>query len=394
MNTRPILFILLCICLVHKGNAQCGTTGDTLVVNTVDELIALTPCDTILGSLLIHQWDISDLEPLANLIYVEEHFILSENISLLNINDLSNLVTVGGNLEFKSNFTLASLSGLESLSNLGGDLVLDGNITLEEIDAFVGLTELQGNLFVVENHVIGNLDGLQNIESVEGNVILQQQNLVLSDLSGLNSLVSVEGAFFVSLPALTTISGLESLNYVGGDFELSNMDLLANLDELVSLMAVEGTLSIHNNSSLVNINGIESLESVGQNLAIHDNAALSTCCGILPVIIENGIVGEIIFANNNSGCNGTLEIELACAEFIEDVKSLELEFICNSSRRQIRFRTNDHAVYYLWSLSGAELARGVCTPFESAVIDLPQSGLYGLSVHSGNDVIVRRFIIQ
>lgn len=393
MNTRTILFILLGICLVHNANSQCGTTGDTLVVETVDELIALTGCDTIHGSLLIHQWDISDLEPLANLTHVEENLILTENISLLNIHDLSGLVAVGGNLEFRSNFTLSSLEGLESLHTLGGDLIFDGNITLEEIDALSGLSALNGDLIIAENHVVEDLNGLLNIESIEGNVILSQQNVVLSDLTGLNSLVSVEGAFFVSLPALTTLSGLESLNYVGGDFELSNMDLLANVDELVSLMAVEGTLSIHNNSSLVNVNGIESLESVGQNLAIHDNPALSTCCGILPIMIENGVVGEVTLANNNTGCNGTEEIELACAEFIGDVENLELEFICNSSRRQIRFRTNDNAVYYLWSLSGAQLESGYCTPFETIVIDLPQSGLHGLSVHSGNDVIVRRFAV-
>ncbi|MFT6726714.1 MAG: hypothetical protein ACJAV7_001164, partial [Flavobacteriales bacterium] len=295
--------------------------------------------------------------------------------------------------EFKSNFTLASLNGLESLSHLGGNLALEGNITLQEIDAFSGLTQILGDLIIAENHVVGNLGGLQNIESVEGNIVLSPQNLVLSDLSGLNALVSVEGAFFVSLPALTTLTGLESLNYVGGDFELKSMDLLANADELVSLMAVEGTLSIHNNSSLVNVNGLESLESIGQNLAIHDNPALAMCCGILPVISENGVVGEVTLVNNNSGCNEVEEIELACAEFVEDIQNLELEFICNSSKRQIRFRTNDNAVYYLWSLSGAEMERGVCTPFESSVINLPQSGLHGLSVHSGKDVIVRRFAV-
>ncbi len=393
MNTRTILFTLLCICLVHKANAQCGTTGDTLVVETVDELLALSSCDSIRGSLYIHQWDISDLEPLANLSFIEEDFILSENISLLNIHDLSNLTWIGGSLRIETNFTLASLEGLEGLEYLGGNLILDGNITLETVAAFGGLTELHGDLIVTENHVLDDFSGLHNVESINGNVILNNLNLVLSDLTGLNSLTSIEGGLFVSLPALTTLSGLENLSYVMGDLELSNMDLLANVDELVSLMAVGGTLNIHHNSSLVNIDGIQSLESVGQNLAIHDNEALSMCCGVLPVLLENGVVGTVNISNNNTGCNGTEEIELACAEFIDDVANLELEFICNTSRREIRFRANDDAVYYLWSLSGAELASGVCKPFETTTISIPVSGLHGLSVHSGSDVIVRRFAV-
>lgn len=242
-----------------------------------------------------------------------------------------------------------------------------------------------------ENHVLADLNGLQGLSSIEGNCILSEQNLVLDDLTGLSQVTAIEGALFISLPNLIELNGLNNVQYVGGDLELSDMILMSNLDPLESLSAVGGSVAIHFNASLGNVNGLYSLESVGQNLAIQNNSALSTCCGVLPVIEENGVVGEVILELNSDGCNSEEEIALDCMESVHELTSLELSFITNQKRREARIQSNLDAEYELWSMDGKEIAQGKLIQGQNTTLAIDRAGLYGMSVYSNGQVVVRRF---
>ncbi|MCB0761049.1 MAG: hypothetical protein KDC12_05950 [Flavobacteriales bacterium] len=393
MNLRAITFGVCLILLMHKANAQCGETGTTLLIETEASLLELAGCDTIYGSLHIHQWDISDVDALSSLQFVEGDLILEENISLLNIEGLSALTHIGGNLELISNFTLASLNGLQNLVYVGGDLRLDGNITLEEIDALSGVTHVGGDIRVMENHVLQNLHGLSGISAVEGNLILNEQNLILNSLQGLSNVTSVGGALFISLPALLSLDGLQNLTWVGGDLEIRDMVLLANVNPLESLISIGGTLTIAQNSSMVHINGLYSLESVGQNLSIHNNTALGTCCGVLPVIEEDGVFGTVMLNLNGNGCNTIEEIALDCAELIGEHSLPELTVVVNQHQKHVRVTCTEDGVYRLWSADGRIHETGKVNKGEQQIIQLPSAGIFGVTMVTQDVALTRKVAI-
>jgi hypothetical protein len=294
--------------------AQCGVTGDTIFVQTYDDLWALNSCDSIWGSLHIQNWDFSHLDSLQNLVWIEEHFIIDQCTSLLNVGGLSNLLEVGGNLMIRNNFTLQGLTGFSSINVLGGDLIIKGNITLVNVNGFSNLEQISGDLKLQENHTLEGLGGLQNVSQVGGDVLIEGQNIVLDDLSGLASLNQILGDLLIALPSGTSLDGLEALQTIGGDLSVTNMLILGNIDGLQGLQHVGGNCELGFNGSLVQIDGFSNLSSVGGDLYIHDNASLFFCCGIEPIIAAGGVDGQIILADNTNGCNSEEAILLACAD--------------------------------------------------------------------------------
>lgn len=309
----PILVLLFSTHCV----AQCGLTGDTLEVYSADDWLQLADCDSVYGSLLIQDWDVSDLSQMGSVVWIEENFILRENISLLNDNDITNLAHVGGDVVYSSNFTLQEINGLANLTHLGGALVFDGNITLESIGPIGAIASIFGDLIIQENHTLEDLGGLSLLEILNGDLFVGHENLILNDFSGLENLNTVEGDFYLSIPSAISVDGFEWLENVNGDMTLENMPLLANLDGFEILHDVSGSLTIQNNGSLVQIDGLSSIDVVGGDLNIHDNTALFWCCGVWPMIIDGSVFGEINIHDNSVNCNSPEEINDYCWVGIE-----------------------------------------------------------------------------
>lgn len=302
---RYLLLILVALCIESVG--QCGLTGDTIEVYTAEDWLQLADCDSVYGSLLIQDWDVSDLSQMQQVVWVEEHLILNENISLLNDDDLSDLTHVGGDLVYSSNFTLLEINGLASLEHLGGDLRLEGNITLETISGIGSISSINGDLVIQENHTLEDLWGLGGVDAVMGNVFIGDENLVLSNLEGLD-LGFIGGDLYVSLPAAIDLTGLEQLGEVHGNMTLENMPLLANVDALDILYMIQGSLNILNNGSLVQIDGLFNLTDLWGDMNIHDNPSLFLCCGVYPLLTDGVFYGEANIHDNSSNCSSVDEI--------------------------------------------------------------------------------------
>jgi hypothetical protein len=292
--------------------------GDTLEVYSADDWLQLVDCDSVFGSLLIQDWDVSNLDGLAELVWIEEHLILNENISLLNDDGLANLEHVGGNLMFSSNFTLQSINSLNSVEYVGGSLMFEGNITLVDISSFENIDLIAGDLIVRENHTLAVLDGFNSLTDIEGDLILDHQNLVLNDFTGLSQLENIGGDLLIELPEAFHLEGFTALAQVSGDFELRDMPLLGNVNGIEALTSIGGSLKIFDNGSLVQVDGLTMLNSIGGNLEVHDNPSLFWCCGLENVLVNGSISGTVDLSNNSSSCESEVIILENCQEGIED----------------------------------------------------------------------------
>ncbi len=136
---------------------------------------------------------------------------------------------------------------------------------------------------------ITNLDSLYVIEKV-GRLVIQY-NPVLTDITGLSNLVSVEnscslaGVVIDGNNLLADLNGLNSLVSVVGTLEISSNTMLANIDALSNLTSVSGGdlfsgITIESNASLENVDGLSGLSTLGTSLAIRGNPALANLEGV------------------------------------------------------------------------------------------------------------------
>ncbi|MDB4303639.1 T9SS type A sorting domain-containing protein [Desulfosarcina sp.] len=114
-------------------------------------------------------------------------------------------------------------------------------------------------------------------------------------------------------PALASLAGLESLNYIGGEFWIQNNEQLEEISSLSSLNTVGEITGIIYNSSLCCLSGLDNInpESIF-NLTIHNNPVITTCAieSICAYLVNPA--GNIEIYDNASGCNSQLEVEEAC----------------------------------------------------------------------------------
>lgn len=295
---------------------QCGQTGDTLFVYADEDWAQLLECDSVYGSLEISHWDISNLDNLLDLVWIEEHLILDENISLLNDDGLSGIQHIGGDLVYANNFTLQEINSLAGLQSLGGSLVFDGNITLISIDGFENLSTIQGDLIFRENHTLEACNGLQNLTAVEGDLEFESQNLVLNNFDGLDALQSVGGDVSISLPLLLAVDGLNAIQTIGGSLTVNDMTLCANIEGLGALESVGEDLLINDNTGMVHVNGLTSLLFVGGDVDVSDNPSLFLCCGLQPLLSDGTVDGITLVEENGFNCDSPEEILEECAESV------------------------------------------------------------------------------
>lgn len=322
---KEYTLVLLLLLPVHFF-AQCGESGDTLLVESPEALSALAGCTTISGSLLISDPDFIHLDDLLGLESVEEHLIIDGNISLQSLAGLAELVSVGGNLELKSNFTLQSSAGLGLLESVGGDFILDGNITLISTNGFESLTSIGGDVIFRDNHTLEDVQCFASFSSLPGDLILDYENFILNDLDGLMSMEEIQGDVLIELPALTGVGeSFASLHTVGGDFYLRDIPLLGTLNGMEELQFIGGDLKLENNDSMVSMNGLAGLDEISGSALLENNNALLLCCVLENWELGSVVQGDIVLSSNHPTCNNLESVLENCEPL--SVSELEDDFI-------------------------------------------------------------------
>ncbi len=195
-----------------------------------------------------------------------------------------------------------------------------GDITLTtqaQIDAFPTVypscTVIVGNVLIddILTGDITNLDSLAQIVEIQGNFDISNNNNMLGTLSGLQHLTTVSGNFTIwNNDKLTGIDSLYSLTTVGGNLNIRYNDIITNFNGLRNLTTVEGGVSITNNYDLTDISELQNLETIGGDLYIMTNDVLTNISGLENV---TSIGGSIKIEDNDAltnldGLIGVLEI--------------------------------------------------------------------------------------
>jgi hypothetical protein len=163
-----------------------------------------------------------------------------------------------------------------------------------------------------------NLLGLASLTEV-GYDLTVQSNPLLSSLTGLDSLNTIGGNLLIhNNDSMTNLLGLGSLTEVGNDFAIQSNPALSNFTGLDSLNTIWGNLRIWFNTSLTDISAIENLAYIGSALTIQYNFDLSECDvqSICSYIADPN--GTILIWNNSPGCNSQEEVEEACLTSINE----------------------------------------------------------------------------
>jgi hypothetical protein len=210
------------------------------------------------------------------------------NPLLRDLNGLENLTQIGGTLLIIRNGSLTSLSGLDNLSSIGNDLLIgieyshttkektEGALT--SINALSGLASIGGQLYI-ESTSLTSLTGLDSVFYIGSNINIIG-NKYLSDISGLAKLNSITGTLSIAITAITSLKGLNNVSRISGSVFIGNNHRLKNFEGLENLSYIGTGAWIFDNDSLTSMVGFDNLEYIDGYLDIWDNPSLSSLSGL------------------------------------------------------------------------------------------------------------------
>lgn len=173
---------------------------------------------------------------------------------------------------------LLSLGGTLTGCSLGpiyeGDIYID---RADDVAMYQDVEEVNGNLWIDQSDLT-TLAGLERIEWVGGDLVIggDRGNRSLVSLEGLQNLQRVEGNVSVTdNPVLADLGGLRGLLSTGQAMVIQRNDALSTFG-MTSLESVGSYFTIDTNIGLTNLDGLEGLHDVDFTLAITSNTSLSS----------------------------------------------------------------------------------------------------------------------
>ena len=241
----------------------------------------------------------------------------------INSNNFPNVEYIGGDIRDYSDWADSDFSGFSNLRYVGGNIDIEEG----EVDFFNTLDTIGGDLIFRQYEFSSSplyieITGLNQLEYIGGNFrLLGYEDICAQDLSGLSQLNYIGGDFEFywqyqgsgggdGCPnGITNLDGLQELEHIGGKVRIGQNDIL-DLDFLTSLESVGGNLEITYNG-LQNIEGLNHVIDIGGELMIEGNSNLSECAvqAVCDYINSNGVT---IIADNMVGCNSVQEVEAFC----------------------------------------------------------------------------------
>lgn len=214
---------------------------------------------------------------------------------------------------------VTDLSNLSDLQEIGGSLV----IRQTRLTNLAGLSNLEkmSSINFFENPDLTSLNGLDRLQTVEFGIFIINSP-ILTDLSALSPIKSLEVLRMdnVGVRDLTAFSNIENKSI--GNLFLLNCARLESLQgskwNQISGIQNPGILNITNNNLLTDIDALENVKLIKGTLIIRDNNKLTDCCPITHLIdadTENGQVEDaIIIERNPINCRSAAAVLEVCAE--------------------------------------------------------------------------------
>lgn len=248
---KSIFFVMLLASILSLHAQSCPANLNLTSQSAIDNFIIDYPnCHAISGDLFIGGSNITNLNGLSNLHYVEGMVYIANSPQLQSLSGLDALIDVGENLIITNNNTLINLSGLGSLQSVGG-LRVNNNNNLVQLTGMAQLSSVANNLEVYNNNLLTNLNGLNHVSTIGQDLYIFSNN------------------------ALSSTIGLDNLQVVEHDIDIHSNNQLLNLEGFAALNKVRGSIKIFDNSTLVTVGELTNLEHVGSFIIAYNPQLLS-----------------------------------------------------------------------------------------------------------------------
>jgi hypothetical protein len=222
---------------------------------------------------------LSDLPNLANLAGLDRvraitGDVMLTRLGLTQLSGLQNVAFMGGNLILNDLDSIENLSGLDALASVGNGIQLDGNARLASLSGLGSLTRLRE--FTARDNPL--------LRQCEINGLLAALRLSCSACWGNDEVATCQGAGHclngsVWLQSPVDIQGLSGVTCINGDVTVASGATLTDLSGLDSLISISGNLSIET-TQLTSLHGLEQLATVGGRIWIERNMALTSLAGL------------------------------------------------------------------------------------------------------------------
>ena len=218
------------------------------------------------------------------------------------VTDYPDCTEIQGVLRIKESYSgdITNLNGLSQITKVKYLRILD-NAALTSLEGLNNITSLtdgisSGQLYIINNSSLQNLNALANLQEVSSDIRILE-NPLLTSIEGLHNISIRTSGLRISIednPSLSNILGLEGI-IVARSLNISNNDLLTNLNGINNLTELTGGLGIIQNQNLINLEGLNNLIYVGeQGVFIYGNPSLETLNGLENLIT----IGDGYFSNN------------------------------------------------------------------------------------------------
>tara|TARA_B100000963_G_scaffold226438_1_gene197566 strand:+ start:118 stop:1275 length:1158 start_codon:yes stop_codon:yes gene_type:complete len=175
-------------------------------------------------------------------------------------------------------------------SRLPSTLILPygGVSNLANFPALSQIDSISGNL-ICDECDLSSLVGLENLNYVGGSVTINEPHGTLVNLQGLNNLSYIGENFnLYECDDLVSTNGLDNLLYIGNRIWLHENPVLIQITGFENISHLPGEFWLDEMDALIDLSGFDSLINIGSRVRIWDNALLSSLEGFNNVELIDG----------------------------------------------------------------------------------------------------------
>ena len=198
------------------------------------ELTGFNKLKTIQGDFVFNKNSFSNIDGFASLEKIGGEIVFQENFKLNSINGFESL-TNSSNIIIQDNESLVSINGINGPLKLNGNLLINQNELLQDVNGFNNLVEVNGWLEISSNKKVGGdyfkiIDNeelniiplFESLNSITGPLMFRRNNLTI--LKGFNLLES-SGGININEEEMSDITGFNSLVILNGELNLAQLPL-------------------------------------------------------------------------------------------------------------------------------------------------------------------------
>jgi hypothetical protein len=184
-----------------------------------------------------------------------------------------------GDLYFMDQMQIDSFQvQLPGVSKIGGNVTIGGD-AIDNLEGLIPLTRIDGNLnfhpYILLRGGLKSLSGLDSLEIIGGNLSLMYTDSIIN-LDGLSNLDSIGSLLIDGCGSLTNLDGLQNLKHISSDIYLMNNNSLIDISGLANVESLDGFIDINSNMLLESLQGLHNITEITGAVSISNNQSLKS----------------------------------------------------------------------------------------------------------------------